>query len=608
MERQTLDIDIACVGFGPAVAAFLTTLSRAIMNPDGSVRLQSRKMPGMPLQVMCYERADDLGFGVSGVVTKAEAVRRSFPDLRPEEIPTANEVKKEKLVYLLDPTRASRRSAFHRLFDVILKPFAADHALEAPFIPKALEKHGGLIFSIGQFCQWTAAQIMATGTVQVWPGTPVAAPLFDGDRVIGIRLVDQGVDKKGEPEAGYMPGMDILADLTVVGDGPVGPVGRQIDERLGMPKGRERKDWAVGMKMVVELPASSTLEAGTVIHTLGFPEPEIFGFLYVHPERVASIGIFVPSWFDNPGRTTYRYLQHWMMHPYLWKELKGGTLRSWGAKSILESGKRGEPFLVGDGYARIGEGSGTTNVLLNSGVDEAWESGRLLAEATIELLEQGKAFSREALEQTYVKKRRAGRMEKEAAKADGSRDGFQKGFFCGLVGMALAMFSGGLLKLRLQPKAPFERREKLARFYKGRIAENELRRIQQGSYESGKAASDALLSRAGWPEIPYDGALLISHQDALLRGGKVQAPEGFKDHVLFIDPVLCETCSDKLCIEMCSGQAITPGADGRPQFEREKCIHCGACLWNCVRTLPDEPQRTNVDFQAGAGGLHSMEN
>jgi electron-transferring-flavoprotein dehydrogenase len=55
--------------------------------------------------------------------------------------------------------------------------------------------------------------------------------------------------------------------------------------------------------------------------------------------------------------------------------LKGGRLRSWGAKSLQESGKRGEPFLAGDGYARIGEGSGSTNVLTGSGVDEAWTTG-----------------------------------------------------------------------------------------------------------------------------------------------------------------------------------------------------------------------------------------
>jgi len=42
-------------------------------------------------------------------------------------------------------------------------------------------------------------------------------------KVVGVRLLDQGVDKKGNPADGFTPGMDIHAALTVVGDGPVGP-------------------------------------------------------------------------------------------------------------------------------------------------------------------------------------------------------------------------------------------------------------------------------------------------------------------------------------------------------------------------------------------------
>ncbi|MDZ7637026.1 MAG: hypothetical protein U5J83_02015, partial [Bryobacterales bacterium] len=89
-----------------------------------------------------------------------------------------------------------------------------------------------------------------------------------------------------------------------------------------------------------------------MFHTFGYPEPEIFGFFYVHPDNVASVGIFIPSWLENPVRTSYRYLQHYILHPFLWQYLEGGRLRSWGAKSLNESGKRGEPHLVGDGWAQ----------------------------------------------------------------------------------------------------------------------------------------------------------------------------------------------------------------------------------------------------------------
>ncbi len=65
----------------------------------------------MPLQVICYERADDLAAGVSGVVTRGEGIRASFPELDPAEIPMAAAVKQERVFYLLDPIGASRRSA-----------------------------------------------------------------------------------------------------------------------------------------------------------------------------------------------------------------------------------------------------------------------------------------------------------------------------------------------------------------------------------------------------------------------------------------------------------------------------------------------------------------
>ena len=38
IERQTMEVDIVCVGFGPAMGGFLTTLSRELVNPDGTPR------------------------------------------------------------------------------------------------------------------------------------------------------------------------------------------------------------------------------------------------------------------------------------------------------------------------------------------------------------------------------------------------------------------------------------------------------------------------------------------------------------------------------------------------------------------------------------------
>ncbi len=613
LDCQTMEVDIACAGFGPAMGGFLTTLTQAWNEDPADTAFESCSAPGMPLQVLCYERADDLAAGVSGVVTSAEGIRSSFPAFDFSAVPMATPVRDERVFYLLDPVGASRRSALLRFGDMLFrlgkKRWIKDDAFELPWTPGFLHKNGGLILSIGQFNQWVASQLMAGGLVQIWPGTPVARPIFACDHkyrakgVIGLRLADQGVDRHGAPAEGYMPGINVRARLTVVGDGPVGQVGQALDERFGTPAGHTRREWALGMKMVIELPEDSTLEPGTVWHTFGFPEPEIFGFLYVHPDRLVSVGIFVPSWMGDPTRTAYRYLQHYIQHPALWKHLKDGTLRSWGAKSLEESGKHGEPYLTGDGFARIGEGSGSTNMLTGSGVDEAWTTGVQLGEGVLELLRTRLPFTQQNLAKTYELRRRASRIERGALEAVNARNGFHGGFVRGLFGMALAGLTHGRLALQAHiPPAPKQIRS-IVPYSAADLALTEAAKL---ALADGRPLHDALMTSRGWPEIPFDGRLLLTHQDALLLGGKVQAMPGFADHVVFLDKRRCVSCREKTCIAMCSGQALTLGEDGAPAFEREKCVHCGACLWNCAHS-PDG-EHSNIVFNAGAGGLHSVEN
>ncbi|MDR3745677.1 MAG: hypothetical protein P4K80_06055, partial [Acidobacteriaceae bacterium] len=563
-DRPAMEVDIACVGFGPAMGGFLTTLTQEWTAHPDDPAFASKVAPGMPLQVLCYERADDLAAGVSGIVTSARGIRASLPDLNPAEIPMAAPVAEERVLYLIDPIGASRRSFALRAGDALLRGLGGllgvkDSAYELPWTPAFLHKHGGLLLSMGQFNQWVGTQVMATGLVQIWPGTPVSGPIFSGNSdkkcssVKGIRLADQGVDKTGAPADGFMAGMDVLAPLTVVGDGPVGAVGNALNQRLGMPPGHAQSEWALGMKMVIELPENSPLKVGTVWHTFGFPEPEIFGFLYVHPDRLVSMGIFVPSWMGDPSRTAYRYLQHYIQHPALWQFLKDGTLRSWGAKSLQESGKHGEPFLTGDGFARIGEGSGSTNMLTNSGVDEAWTTGVQLADAVVELLRAEKPFTQVNLAATYETRRRASAMEREAEQARDARNGFHGGLVRGMIGMALAGLTGG--KLALGGKIP-SAQEQIDRFSPHSVAgvdATEAERLVQASALGERPLHDALLTARGWPEIELDGRLLVTQQDALLMGGKVQAMPGFADHVVFRDAEICKTCGERTCIAMCSG-------------------------------------------------------
>jgi electron-transferring-flavoprotein dehydrogenase len=178
----------------------------------------------------------------------------------------------------------------------------------------------------------------------------------------------------------------------------------------------------------------------------------------------------------------------------------------------------------------------------------------------------------------------------------------------GLAGMALTGLTRGLLSMPGEPLPSNAHLEPFDKYYKGKITTEEVARIRQECLASGTSVHETLMERSGWPPVEFDGKILVSHQDALLIGGKVQAPAGYADHVVFLYPNLCETCGTRICVEICSGEAITMTPLGQPQFDRDKCVHCGACVWNCSQTLPGEPERTNIEFRAGTGGLHSTEN
>jgi electron-transferring-flavoprotein dehydrogenase len=223
----------------------------------------------------------------------------------------------------------------------------------------------------------------------------------------------------------------------------------------------------------------------------------------------------------------------------------------------------------------------------------------------VELLREGKAFTRDNLEASYVRRRRESPVERGAQAAKDARNGFHQGVVRGLIGMGLAGLTNGKLSLGAKIRPAYKQIDGLKKFY-SRLKPEQLEQARQEAARGGRSLHDALMDLCGWPEIAFDGKLLVSQQDALLMGGKVQAAPGFADHVVFRNPALCEACEERTCIAMCSGQAITEGEGRVPAFDREKCIHCGACLWNCAQSADGE--NSNVEFRAGAGGLHSAEN
>ena len=61
-----------------------------------------------------------------------------------------------------------------------------------------------MVLSIGQFNQWVGSQLMTSGLVQIWPGTPVSGPLFSGNVIQGLRLATrESTSKAHRPTASW---------------------------------------------------------------------------------------------------------------------------------------------------------------------------------------------------------------------------------------------------------------------------------------------------------------------------------------------------------------------------------------------------------------------
>ena len=88
--------------------------------------------------------------------------------------------------------------------------------------------------------KWLGAKCEAAG-IDIYPGFAGDQLLVEGNRVVGVRIGDMGVDKNGKPKANYQPGMDIFAKVTVLGEGVRGSLTKQLDRSLRPARASTRR-------------------------------------------------------------------------------------------------------------------------------------------------------------------------------------------------------------------------------------------------------------------------------------------------------------------------------------------------------------------------------
>ena len=172
--RQTMDVDIACAGFGPAMGGFLTTLTHSWSEhpADPAFAEQGRAghaAPGTLLRARRRYCRRGQRRGDACAKASAPAFRRSIQPRFPW--PRRSPRSAFSIYWTPSAPAAVRRTlACGRFYASALESWVLrlDHdAFELDWTPAFLHKKAGWCCRIGQFNQWVGSRLMASGLVQI---------------------------------------------------------------------------------------------------------------------------------------------------------------------------------------------------------------------------------------------------------------------------------------------------------------------------------------------------------------------------------------------------------------------------------------------------------
>jgi electron-transferring-flavoprotein dehydrogenase len=521
MERETLQVDILIVGAGPAGLSAALRLAQL-----------QKERGGDPLSVAVLEKARESGaHSLSGAVLDLSALRELVPDFREKGAPLAAAVGAEQVYFL---TRHSK--------------------LPLPVIPPPLRNHGNALISLNAFVRWLAEQVEHAG-IDLFSGFAGREVMMDGSRVIGVRTGDRGVDRSGNPKAGFEPGVDITAGVTIMCDGVRGNLTKELLRRLELGRGREPESYALGIKELWEVPAGR-IETGTVMHTLGYPlRQEEFGggFIYAMPDRRLAIGLVVGLDYRDPMFDPHTAFNDFKRHPFMTALLDGGQMIRYGAKALPEGGWNTIPQLSMDGALIAGDAGGFVNSIRLKGIHLAMRTGMLAAETAYDAVRSGNTSA--AALRTYQDRIDASAVRAELYPVRNVHQAFGHGQIAGVAAAGLAIVSGGLLPPHLSGKPGHDHMKTLSAYH--------------GPKNESGAGIDRKLTFDKVTNVHYAGT---AHE------------EDQPSHLLVHTEVCSTICGPEYghpCTRFCPANVyeIAHGSDGRPvlQINASNCVHCKTC-------------------------------